>query len=132
MVSSEEGPWGEGTFLFSVQFSLVAQLCQTLCNLWTAAQQASLSITNSQSLFKLMSIESVMLFNHLILCRPLLLLSSVFPSIRVFFRQRQVLLILGREILLPLMGKKKNHIASVVWTDFLFGLAARKLKVSVG
>ena len=51
---------------------------------WTAAHQASLSITNSWSLLKFMSIESVMPFNHLILCRPLLLLPSVFPSIRVF------------------------------------------------
>ena len=50
---------------------------------WTAARQASLSITNSQSLLKLMSIESVMPSNHLILCRPLLL-PSIFPSIRVF------------------------------------------------
>ena len=52
--------------------------------LWTAASQASLSITNSQSLLKLMSIESVMLSNHLVLCRPLLLLSLIFPTIRVF------------------------------------------------
>ena len=51
---------------------------------WTAARQASLSITNSQSPPKPMSIESVMPFSHLILCRPLLLLSSMFPSIRVF------------------------------------------------
>ena len=51
---------------------------------WTAACQASLSITNFQSLLKLMSIESVMPSNHLILCRPLLLLPSIFPSIRVF------------------------------------------------
>ena len=51
---------------------------------WTAACQAFLSITNSLSLPKLMSIESVMPFNHLILCRPLLLLPSIFPSIRVF------------------------------------------------
>ena len=50
---------------------------------WTAAFQASLSITNSRSLLKLMSIESVMPSNHLILCRPLLLLPSIFPSIRV-------------------------------------------------
>ena len=50
----------------------------------TAASQASLSIANSQSLLKLMSIESVMPSNHLILCRPLLLLPSIFPSIRVF------------------------------------------------
>ena len=51
---------------------------------WTAARQASLSITNSQSLLKLMSIESVMPSNHLTLCLPLLLLPSVFHSIRVF------------------------------------------------
>ena len=51
---------------------------------WTAEPQASLSITNTQSLLKLMSIESVMPYNHLILCHPLLLLPSIFPSIRVF------------------------------------------------
>ena len=51
---------------------------------WTAALQASLSITNSQSLLKFMSIELVLLSNHLILCHPLLLLPSIFPSIRVF------------------------------------------------
>ena len=51
---------------------------------WTAACQASLSITSSQSLLKLMSSELVMPSNHLILCHPLLLLPSVFPSIRVF------------------------------------------------
>ena len=51
---------------------------------WTAARQASLSITNSQSLLKLISIESVMLSNHRILCHPLLLLPLIFPSIRVF------------------------------------------------
>ena len=51
---------------------------------WTAARQASLSITNSQSLLKLMSTESVMSSNHLILCHPLLLLPLIFPSIRVF------------------------------------------------
>ena len=51
---------------------------------WTAACQASLFITNSGSLLKLLSIESVMPSNHLILCRPLLLPSSIFPSIRVF------------------------------------------------
>ena len=51
---------------------------------WTAACQASLSITNSQSLLRIMSIESVMSSNHLILCHPILLPPSVFPSIRVF------------------------------------------------
>ena len=54
---------------------------------WTAASQASLSITNSWSLFKLMSIKSVMPSNHLILCCPLLLLPSIFPSIRVFSKE---------------------------------------------
>ena len=68
---------------FSVQFShsVISEFLQP--HGLTAARQASLSITNSQSLLKLMSIESVMLSNHLILCRPLLL-SSIFPSIRVF------------------------------------------------
>ena len=51
---------------------------------WTAARQASLSITNFPSLLKLMSMESVMSSSHLILCHPLLLLPSIFPSIRVF------------------------------------------------
>ena len=70
----------------SVQFSSVqsfnrGQLFRTP---WTATHQASLSITNSQSLLKLMSIESVMPSNHLILCHPLLLPPSIFPSIRGF------------------------------------------------
>ena len=63
--------------------SSVTQLCLTVTP-WTAARQASLSIINSQSLLKLMSIESVMPPNHLILCHPLLLLPSIFPNIRVF------------------------------------------------
>ena len=54
---------------------------------WTAAHQASLSITNTRSLLKLMSIESVMASNHLILCHPLLLLPSILPSIRVFYNE---------------------------------------------
>ena len=64
--------------------SAVVQLCLALCDPWTKAHQASLSITNSRSLPKLMSIESVMPSNLLILCHPLLLLPSIFPSIRVF------------------------------------------------
>ena len=55
---------------------------------WTAARQASLSITNSRSLPKLVSTESVMPSNHLILCRPLLLPPSIFPSIRVFSKNQ--------------------------------------------
>ena len=62
----------------------VAQSDLTLCNPWTAARQASLFITKSWSLPKLMSIKLVTPSNHLILCHPLLLLPSIFPSIRVF------------------------------------------------
>ena len=84
---------------FIPQFSSVAQSCPTLCNPssvqlfsrvrrfatpWTATHQASLSITNSRSLLKFTPIESVTPSNHLILCHPLLLLPSIFPSIRVF------------------------------------------------
>ena len=71
------------------QFSSVQSLsCARLfVTPWTAAHQASLSITNSWSLLKLMSIELVMPSNHLILCHPLLLPLSIFPSIRVFSNQ---------------------------------------------
>ena len=65
----------------SVQLLSCVQLFGTP---WTAAHQASLSITNPQGLLKLMFIESVMQSNHLILCHPLLLLPSIFPNIRVF------------------------------------------------
>ena len=69
-----------------VQFSSVQSLSRVWLfeTPWTTARQASLSITNSQSLPKLMSVELVMPSNHLILCRPLLLPPSIFPSIRVF------------------------------------------------
>ena len=66
------------------QFSSVAQSCLTLGNTMDLSHEASLSITNSWSLLKLMSIELAMPSNHLILCHPLLLLPSMFPSIRVF------------------------------------------------
>ena len=78
--------WKVYQLLVVVQFHSV----QSLSRVWlfatprTIAHQASLSITNSRSLPKPMSIESVILSNHLILCRPLLLLPSIFPSIRVF------------------------------------------------
>ena len=68
----------------SIRFSSVTQSCLTLWDSMDCSTQASLSITNSWSLLKLMFIESVMPSNHLILCRPLLLPPSIFPSIRVF------------------------------------------------
>ena len=67
----------------SVQFSCI----QLFVTPWTAAHQASLSIANPWSLLKLMSIKLVMPSNHLILCHPLLLLPSIFPSIRVFSKE---------------------------------------------
>ena len=70
--------------LVNFQYSSVTQSFLTLQTPWAAICQASLSITNSQSLLKLMSIKSVMPSKHLILCHPLLLLPSVFPSIKVF------------------------------------------------
>ena len=69
----------------SVQFS--HSVMSDFATPWTAALQASLSITKSRSLLKLMSIEPVMPSNHLILCHPLLLLPSIFPSIRVFSKE---------------------------------------------
>ena len=84
-------PWSRYDFPYlpsgfsnsSVQFSCVWLFATP----WTSAHQASLSITNSWSLLKLMSIELVRPFNHLILCCPLLLLPSIFPSIRVFSKE---------------------------------------------
>ena len=72
--------------MISVRISSVQLLShvQLFATPWTATHQASLSITNSWSLLKFMSIESMMPSNHLILCRPLLLPSSIYPSIRVF------------------------------------------------
>ena len=77
------GPWIKAN---SVQFSSVQSLSHVwiFATPWIAAHQASLSITNSQSSLKLTSIESVMPSSHLILCRPLLLLPAIPPSIRVF------------------------------------------------
>ena len=80
-LTSSSAPSSTGTLFSSVQSLSRVLLFATPR---TATHQASLSITNSRSLFKLMCIESVMPSNHLILCHPLLLLHSIFPSIRVF------------------------------------------------
>ena len=75
-------PWGKGGYKFTIHYCSVAQSVQLFATPWTAAHQASLSFTISRSLLKLMSIKSVIPSNHLILCHPLLLLPSIFPSIR--------------------------------------------------
>ena len=84
-LNSFESLWGKLIF-YMIQFSLVQLLSHVwlFATPWTAACQASLSITNSHSLPKFMSNELMMPSNHIILCRPLLLPSSILPSIRVF------------------------------------------------
>ena len=81
-------PWMSSHSSIPNQFSWIqfshSVMSDSFVTQWTAARQASLSITNSWSLLKLMSIQSVMPSNHLILCHPLLLPPSIFPSIRVF------------------------------------------------
>ena len=74
-----------------IQFSSVTQSCQ-LCNLMDCSTQDSLSIPNSQSLLKFMSIKSMMPSNHLILCHLLFLLPSIFPSIRIFSKESVLLI----------------------------------------
>ena len=77
--------------LYLISYVVVqSHRCDRLCNPWTAACQVSLSFIITWSLFKLVSIESVMPFNHLILCGPLVLLPSVLPSIRVFSSESAV------------------------------------------
>ena len=72
----------------TVHFSSVTETCLSLVSPWTAAHQTSMSIMNSSILLKLMTIESIMSSNHLILCHPLLLLPSMFPSIRMFSKHQ--------------------------------------------
>ena len=76
---------------------------------WTATQQISLSITNSWSLLKLMSTESGMPSNHLILCHPLLLPPSIFPSIRVFSNGSVLHILVSRKALNPFMVTTAPH-----------------------
>ena len=86
IIYATESAFLKKTFLSIVQFSSFQSLSRVwlFATPWTAAFQASLPITSSQSLLKPMLIESVMPSNHLILCHPLLLLPSIFPSIKVF------------------------------------------------
>ena len=104
-------------FDWNPQFSSVQSFScvQLFATPWTAAHQASLSITNSQSLLKLKSTESVMPSNHLILCHPVLLLPSIFPSIRVF-SSVSVLHIGAKVLKLPLQHQSFQWILG---TDFL-------------
>ena len=108
------------------QFSSVQSLCCVwlFATPWTAARQASLSITNSRSLLKLMSIESVMPSNHLILCHPLLLPRSIFPSIRVFSNESVLLIRWPKDWSLSLSISPSNEHLGLIsfrmdWLDLL-------------
>ena len=94
---------GFGIKVICNSVQLLSRCVRHFVTLWTAAHQASWSITNSQNLLKLTSIESVMASNHLILCGPLLFLPSVFSSIRVFSSEsavciNQVATVLGLQL----------------------------------
>ena len=112
--------------LFVVQSLCHNQLFETP---WTAAYQASLSFTISWSLLKLMSIESMMPFNHLILCHPLLLLPSVFPSIRVFFQWVSSLHQMARVLELQLQHSPSNEYSGLISfrIDWLISLLSKGL-----
>ena len=94
---------------------------------WTAARQASLSITNSWSLLKLMSIEPVMPSNHLILCRPLLLPPSIFPSIRVFSNESVLCIRWPKYSSFCLSVSPSNEYSRLIsfWMDWLDPLAVQ-------
>ena len=103
--------------------SSVPQSCLTLfATPWTTAHQASLSITNSWSLLKLMSVESVMPRNHLILCRPLLILPSIFPNIRVFSNESVLPLGLTSWIFLLSKGHLRVFSNTTVQKHQFFGV----------
>ena len=111
ILQSKKKPWGDHYVLFAM-FVVVQSLShvQLFAMPWTAACQASLFFTISWSLLKHMSIELVMPSNHLILCRPLLLLPSIFPCIRVFFN----------ESALKSLPQHHNLKASVLWHSVFF------------
>ena len=103
----------------SVQFSSVTQSCPILCNPMNHSTPASLSITNPQSPPKSMSIGMVMPSNHLILCHPLLLLPSIFPSIRVFSNESVLLTLMKtlrgiHRIIVPILQMRKLRLREVI------------------
>ena len=109
---------------YSVQFSSVQSLSpvQLFATPWIAARQASMSITNSWSSLKLIFIESVMPSSHLILCRPLLLLPSIFPSIRVFFIELTLCMrwaSIGVSASASILPKNTQDWSALEWTGWI-------------
>ena len=115
----------------ALQFSSVQSLScvQLFVTPWNTARQASLSITNSRSPPKLMSIESVMPSNHLILCHPLLLLPSIFPSIRVFFSNESVFCTHINEVHMQTVLMLSHF--SCVWLFVILSAIARQAPLSL-
>ena len=116
------------SYLVFFRYKIVLQSVQSLSHVqlfvmpWTAACQASLSITNSQSLPKLMSIESVIPSSHLILCRPILLLPSIPPSIRVFSNESTLCMggqSIGVSALVSVLPKKSQDWSPLEWTGWI-------------
>ena len=112
--------------MLEIKFALVQSLSHVrfFVTPWTAAHQASLSFTVSQSLFKLMSIESVKPSNHLILCHPLPLLPSIFPSIRVFSSKSTLRIRWPKYWSFSFIRSPSNEYARLIsfridWFDFL-------------
>ena len=106
----------------NIQFSSVQSLSRVrlFVTPWTATRQASLSITNSRSLLKLMSTESVMPFNHLILCHPFLLPPSIFPRIRVFSSESDLRLRWPKYRSFSFSISPSNEYSGLIsWFDFL-------------
>ena len=103
--------WSQSLHLLVSKFSSAQSLSRVrlFATPWIAARQASLPITNSRSLLKLMSTESGMPSNHLILCHPLLLLPSIFPSIRVFSDESVLHILVSRKALNPFMLTSAPH-----------------------
>ena len=120
LVSEGKLIWNLFTVIVSQICCPVAKSCLTLWPPWPAACQASLSFTTSQSLFKLMSIELMMPSNHLILCHPILLLPSIFPSIRVFSNESALC------IKWTILEHQLQHQSfKRIWATWFLGLSAK-------
>ena len=132
VISHEMGGKAEYKCTYIVVFQLLSCV-QLFVTPWTAAQEASLSFTISQSLLKLMSIESVMSSSHLIFCHPLLLLPSIFPSIRVFSNESVLRIRQPKYWSFSFIISPSNEYSGLIsfridWCDLLLKRKMRKYK----
>ena len=132
VISREMGEKAEYKCTYIVVFQLLSCV-QLFVTPWTAAHQASLSFTISQSLLKLMSIESVMSSSYLIFCHPLLLLPSIFPSIRVFSNESVLHIRQPKYWSFSFIISPSNEYSGLIsfridWSDLLLKRKMRKYK----